>query len=67
MTAQGFDVELKQFPGGWRANFYPTGMAHSIVLGSAYEPTAWRAVQRAAWSALNDPRAAVRSSWATPS
>ncbi len=35
MTAQGFDVELKQFPDGWRANFYPVGTAHSILEGSA--------------------------------
>jgi hypothetical protein len=38
--------------------FYPTGLAHSIVHGTAYEPTPWRAVQRAAWAALNDLRAA---------
>ena len=31
---------------------FVTGMAHSIVKGSAYEPTPWRAVQRAAWEAL---------------
>jgi len=28
-------------------------MAHSIVGGSAWEPTPWRAVQRAAWEVLN--------------
>ena len=28
--------------------FYPVGIADSIVGGSAYEPTPWRAVQRAA-------------------
>jgi hypothetical protein len=27
-------------------------MAHSIVNGSAYEATPWRAVQKAAWEAL---------------
>jgi hypothetical protein len=37
----------------WRANFFPVGIAHSIVGGSAWEPTPWRAVQRAAWAALN--------------
>jgi hypothetical protein len=57
MTAQGFNVELKEFPDGWRANFYPVGIAHSIVAGSAYEPTPWRAVQRAAWEALMRPTA----------
>ena len=39
MTAQGFDLELKQYPSAWRATFYPTGIAHSIVHGTAYEPT----------------------------
>jgi hypothetical protein len=31
--------------------FYLIGMAHSIVDGSAWEPTPWRAVQAAAWKA----------------
>jgi len=39
--------------GHWRATFYVTGMAHSVFGGSAYEPTDWRAVQRAGWQALN--------------
>jgi len=52
MHAQGFDLELRQYPAAWRANFYPTGIAHSIVRGSAWEPTPWRAVQRAAREAL---------------
>ena len=52
MTAQGFNLELKEYPGGWRANFYHVGTAHSVVLGSAYEPTSWKAVQRAAWRTL---------------
>jgi hypothetical protein len=37
----------------WRAAFFVTGMARSIVKGSAYEPTPWRAVKRAAWEALD--------------
>jgi hypothetical protein len=36
----------------WRETFYITGVAHSIVGGSAWEPTLWRAVQRAGWDAL---------------
>ena len=55
MTAQGYNAELREYPLGWRANFYWTGNAHSIVLGSAWEPTPWRAVERAAWEALNRP------------
>ena len=38
MHAQGFDVELKQYPAGWCANFYPTGLNDSVV-ASAYEPS----------------------------
>jgi hypothetical protein len=39
--------------GHWRAAFYMTGMAHSIVGGSAWEQTPWRAVHVAAWAALS--------------
>ena len=41
---QGWDVQLTQYgDGNWRATFYVTGAAHSIVGGSAWEPTPWRA------------------------
>jgi hypothetical protein len=47
MTYQAWDVQLTAYVArDWRANFYPVGIAHSIVAGSAYEPTPWRAVQR---------------------
>ena len=59
MHAQGFDVELRQLGDHWRANFYATGMAHSVVYGSAWEPTPWRAVSKAAWQAINDLRMAA--------
>jgi len=36
----------------WRATFFAASQAHSIVGGSAWETTRWRAVQRAAWQAL---------------
>lgn len=49
-------MELKEFPQGWRANFFPVGIAHSVILGSAYEPTPWRAVQQAARAALRSDR-----------
>jgi hypothetical protein len=49
MTHQGWDVQLTAYAArDWRANFYPVGIAHSIVGGTAWEPTPWRAVQRAA-------------------
>jgi hypothetical protein len=44
---------LRQYGDGhWRATFYVTGIAHSILGGSAWEPPVWRAVQRAGWDAL---------------
>jgi hypothetical protein len=30
------------------------GIAHSIVVGSAWEPTPWRAVQMATWASLRE-------------
>ena len=35
------------------AVFYVTGQPHSNVGGSAWEPTPWWVVQRAAWEAVN--------------
>jgi hypothetical protein len=52
LMRQGLDVELRQFPDCWRANLYPTGTGHSIVVASAWEATPWRVVQQAGWSAL---------------
>lgn len=49
MKAQGFNLELKEFPNGWRANFYPVGTAHSVVVGSGWQTTPWAAVRQAAW------------------
>jgi hypothetical protein len=48
-----WDVQLTQYGDGkWRATFYVTGAAHSVVGGSAWETTPWRVVQRAAWAAV---------------
>jgi hypothetical protein len=55
MTAQSFDVELRQLPHGWSAAFYPDGVAHSILTGSSWDATPWRAVQKAAWETLTRP------------
>jgi hypothetical protein len=55
MHRQGYDVQLTQYDErGWRATFYVTGMEHSATsaTASAWEPTAWRAIQAAAWEAL---------------
>ncbi|HET7342381.1 MAG TPA: hypothetical protein VFL90_13045, partial [Methylomirabilota bacterium] len=52
MARQDFDLELRGFPQGWRATFYTSGLAHSIVAGTAWAPTPWLAVQQAAWRAL---------------
>ena len=44
----GYDLDLRQYgDGNWRTTFYVTGQAHSILGGSASEPTVWRAVHPA--------------------
>jgi hypothetical protein len=56
MARQDYDLQLTRYDGqGWRATFYTSGMEHSATsaIGSAWEPTPWRAVQRAAWQALD--------------
>jgi hypothetical protein len=56
MARQGYDFSLTRYANeGWRATFYVTGREHSATraTGSAWEPTPWRAVQGAAWEALN--------------
>ena len=53
MAHQDCDVHLTAYAArDWRATFFPVGIAHSIVSGSAWEPTPWCAVQRAAWAAV---------------
>jgi hypothetical protein len=52
MARQDFDLELRGFPRGWRATFYPSGLAHSIVAGTGWAPGVAQAVQQAAWKAL---------------
>jgi len=55
MAHQGYDLQLTRYDErGWRATFYVSGMEHSptSATGSAWERTAWRAVQGAAWDAL---------------
>jgi hypothetical protein len=51
MAHQGYDLQLTRYDArGWRATFYASGMEHSITgaTGSAFEPSPWRATQRAA-------------------
>jgi hypothetical protein len=52
MARQRYDLSLPRYANeGWRATFYVTGREHSATraIGSAWEPTPWRAVQSAAW------------------
>lgn len=56
MRRQGYDLYLVRYDGrGWRATFYVSGMEHGLTstTGSAWEPTPWRAVQRAAARTLD--------------
>jgi hypothetical protein len=62
MARQDYDLQLTRYDGrGWRATFYTSGMEHSATsaIGSAWEPTPWRAVQRAAWEALKTSEPAL--------
>ena len=55
MARQDYDLQLTRYDGrAWRATFYTSGMEHSATsaIGSAWETTPWRAVQRAAAGAL---------------
>jgi hypothetical protein len=76
MHRQGFDLQLTQYDErGWRATFYTTAMEHSTTgiehsptsaTGTAWEPTPWRAAQRAAWETKSEtarPPAAARTDW----
>ncbi len=56
MARQGYDLQLTRYDDrGWRANFYPAGIAHSVVSGTGWTPTPAAAVQLAAWAALHHP------------
>ena len=56
----GYDLHLFQYGDNtWRATFYVTGIAHSILDGSAWEPTVWRAVQLAGWGCVEARRGAI--------
>jgi hypothetical protein len=53
MARQDFDLQLTKYAErGWRANFYPSGLAHSVVNGTGWAATPWGAVQKAAWEAI---------------
>ena len=57
MAHQGYDLQLTRYDErGWRANFYPSGIAHSVVSGTGWAETPWRAVQWAAWAAVGRSR-----------
>jgi hypothetical protein len=52
MARQAYDLELRQFPHGRSAAFYPSGIARSIVHGSGWDVVPWGAVQKAALETL---------------
>jgi hypothetical protein len=53
MARQDFDLQLTRYAErGWRANFYPSGLAHSVVKGTGWATTPWGSVQQAAWEAI---------------
>ena len=43
MNRQAYDLELTQYPDGWRCTFFVIGREHSLtpITGSAWEKTPW--------------------------
>jgi hypothetical protein len=55
MARQDFGLQLTKYAErGWRANFYPSGLAHSVVTGTGWATMPWAAVQRAAWDGIKE-------------
>jgi len=52
MARQGYDVQLRQYPQGWRVNF--TRRGSDRVAGSGWAGEPWRSTQEAAWTALRE-------------
>jgi hypothetical protein len=53
MARHGWDLQLTEYDAAqWRATFFVTGQAHSIIGGTVWEKTPWGPVQRATWEAL---------------
>ena len=59
MLRHGFDLSLVSYPQGWRATFLHRSHVLHPWVGQVltWWPTPWRAVQEAAWRALNTPLA----------
>jgi hypothetical protein len=55
MTRQGFQLGLDQRTGSWLAVFYSGSGGHHPVApaGTGQAPTPWKAVQMAAWAAVD--------------
>ena len=56
MHPQGFDVEVKRLGQTWRATFYRAASRIPWRTGPTKSPAPWRAVTKAAWQAIGDPR-----------
>ena len=50
MQRQGFDLQMTEYPQGWRVNFRRRGA--DDVVGSGWHSLAWVAMQQAAWAAV---------------
>src|SRR5262245_42532210 len=68
MARQGHDLQLTRYGDeAWRATFYVSGRAHSLVTATAWEKTPWRAVHKAALGALGRSEEPRRRSGPPPS
>jgi hypothetical protein len=64
MARQEYDLELRRYDGrGWRAMFFLSGFEHSLTAdaGSAWAPSPWEAVPRAAAATTQARLADVRT------
>ena len=53
MARQGQDLYLTPYGDeAWRGTFFVEGREHALVTGTAWEPTPWRDVRRAALETL---------------
>src|SRR5262245_13157771 len=51
MRRLGYEIEFRQYPQGWRVNMRRGGV--DPIVGSGWALMSWRAVQDAAWGAMN--------------
>jgi hypothetical protein len=54
LQRQGFALEFRQYPMGWRVNVRRAGA--DAIVGSGWDVLPWRSMQQVGWEALARPR-----------